>query len=534
MDIDHILDERSRRWAVAERVRQARTITLPHLSAWNYGPCPRHERPDPLCPWKQCGGDMLIHQRSGVAWLYAMERGILADKTGLGKTLISLGLISLVKQREGLMDRALVVCQASSVLQWVSEFQRFAPGIRVEAAVGDKRLRRQRYASSWEAMVISSNMLLRDIDILARLAPQLVIADDVDSLRHLETATATAFERLSSGARRVVIVNATPLQTRLQDLYAHTVYVGGRSIFGSEVAFETRHVRQEAVEIYNRKTGRKTTKTQTVGYKNMREFKTKINPLILRRSYDDVPDTDIPSVAPPQDVWLELHRAQRAKYAELQKGVLRIIRAEGDEVRNATAGAAFMYGGQICAGLPALGEADGPQASVKLDWIMDRLNGEWSDEKVVVFSRFKGTVTALEARCIQRGIGIAKVWGEQSAVEKKAQQDRFWEDSKCRVLVGTSSIERSLNLQVSNILVNIDLLLNPARMLQVAGRIRRVGSRHRRVHLFNLLARDTQEERYLEVLQQRQAVADHVFEEDNGVFEALSPLQLLQLIRPGD
>lgn len=543
-DVDLLLDDRAQRWAVGDRIKRASDVRLPQLTSWNYGPCPRHEQPDPLCPWKQCGGNLLIHQRIGVAWLYAMEQGILADKTGLGKTLISLGLCALIKDREGLGQRAVVVCQASSVLQWVGEFQRFAPGIRVEAAVGTAAQRRQRYVTGWEVMVISSNMLIRDIDMLDRLGPQLVIADDVDALRHLDTATATAFDRLAYKARRVVVINATPLQTRLQDLYAHTVFVGGRSIFGSGTAFETRYVRQEPVTIYNRKTGRKITKTETVGYKNMREFKAKIAPIVLRRSYDDVPDTDIPTVAPPQDVWLELHPDQRRKYAELQRGVLRIMREQGTEVRSATAGAQFMYGSQVCAGLPALGEPDGPRASSKLDWLMTRLcgepfptgpasNGDWSDEKVVVFSRFKGTVTALEARCARAGIGVAKVWGEQTAEEKAVQQKRFWEDPGCRVLVGTSSIERSLNLQVANLLVNIDLLLNPARMLQILGRVRRVGSRHRRVHVFNLLARDSQEERYLAVLEARQAVADHVFDEDSGLFEQLSPLHLLQLIRPG-
>jgi len=527
---DSLIDAQSRRVAAADRVKRASDINLPRFSTWHYGPCPRHETPDMLCAWKACGGDLLNHQRLGVAWLYALKKGILADKTGLGKTLISLGLVALVKDREGLEGRALIVCQASAVLQWVAEFQRFAPGIRVEAAVGDRRQRRQRYASSWEVMVMSSNMLIRDIDMLARVRPQMVFVDDVDAIRHLDTATAQAVDRLTSAADRVTIINATPLQTRLQDLYAHTVYIGGREIFGSETAFETRYVRQEPVEIYNTRTGRKTTKVQTVGYRHMQEFKTRISPLILRRSYDDVPDTDIPSVAPPQNVWLDLHRSQREKYTELQRGVLRIIKEEGDEVRSATAGARFMYGGQICAGLPALGEVDGPGASVKLDWIMDRLLGDWQDEKVVVFSRFKGTVSALETRCRRHDIGLAKVWGEQSAQEKKGQQDRFWQDPRCRVLVGTSSIERSLNLQNANLLVNVDLLLNPARMLQVLGRIRRVGSRHRRVHVFNLLARDTQEERYLSVLEQRQAVADHVLDDENGLFAALSPLALLQLI----
>jgi SNF2 family DNA or RNA helicase len=186
----------------------------------------------------------------------------------------------------------------------------------------------------------------------------------------------------------------------------------------------------------------------------------------------------------------------------------------------------------VCAGLPALDEPDGPEASVKLDWLLDKLTGDWVDQKVVVFSKFKGTIRALGTRLRDADIGMALIWGDMPTERRQEQQRRFWDHPKCRVIVGTSAIERSLNLQVSNIVVNLDTLLNPARMTQILGRIRRVGSVHSHVYVFNLLTRDTQEERYLEVLQKRQALADYVFDESSELYESLSSIELLSLITP--
>ena len=74
------------------------------------------------------------------------------------------------------------------------------------------------------------------------------------------------------------------------------------------------------------------------------------------------------------------------------------------------------------------------------------------------------------------------------------------------------------------------MILNPARMEQLAGRIRRDGSAHTSVYVHNLLTLDTQEERYIPLLEREQALIDTVWDESSELFESLSPLALLTLI----
>jgi SNF2 family DNA or RNA helicase len=149
----------------------------------------------------------------------------------------------------------------------------------------------------------------------------------------------------------------------------------------------------------------------------------------------------------------------------------------------------------------------------------------------VVFANLKVTVEAIQARLTRAGIGHVTVWGRDRNRANRAEALRqFWEVPECRVLVGTKAIEQSLNLQVSRHLVNVDTILNQARMEQLAGRIKRDGSRYRHVFVHNLLTRGTQEEQYMPMLEREAAVAGHVWDESSELFQALPPLQLLQMI----
>ena len=517
----------------AEKVRRAKNVNLPRMRYWNYDPCPRHEEPRVDCEWRSCGGEPFNHQRVGIAWLYLVCRGLLADVTGAGKTIQTLGLLALLKERGQLTGRAIVICQTAAVLQWLEEAGRWTPRINCEAVYsGLARPRRiAKYAGNWDVLFIGWRMAQQDHALLQKLDPYLVVVDDVDALLDHGNITHRVISDLALRAERSVVINATNVQVRLEQLHAASVPVGGHQVFGSLPAFNARYLRKEKAVIWTPQ-GRRKTVEKTTGFRNLSDLKTRLAPIFLRRNYDDLDDVNMPAIMPPEHVWLELHPAQRRKYEELQEGILRIRREQGDEIKYAQALSRFMYGQEICAGLPALGEPDGPEASVKLDWLMQKLTGEWADQKIVTLIRNISLVKAFQSRLEGVGIGYETIWGPQSdARVRKAAQDRFWQDPDCRVIMGTSAIERSLNLQVSNIIVFVDTVLNPARVTQTVGRIRRPG-KHDHIFVFNLFCRDTQEEGYLNILRRRQAVADAVNEEQSELYEALNPMELLTLIAP--
>lgn len=530
----------------AARVKALGDVTLPRFTVWNYEPCSHHDEPKVDCEYRECGGELFQHQRIGTTWLYFVKKGILADMTGLGKTNQILALQALLHHRDELTGPTVIVSQPTAVEQWAEEFHRFAPGIRATAVLGDPARRRRRYSENHDVYILGYQMMLKDANILGDLGIGLLVEDDVDPIRTQGTKTASTYNRLAATTERVVNINATPMQVKLQELYNTSVSVGGVEVFGSLGAFERRYVRTEAKPPVvtrikrgkNRGKIRIVQQTTVVGYQNFREFKDRFGPFYLRRRYDQISDVHIPEVLPHQTEWLDLHDAQRAKYAELQQGILRIIREQGVDVKFAQAWTRFLYGAEICSGLPAIGEADGPGQSVKLDRFMTRITGDWVSEKVVVFCSFKGSIRAMQARLQDQGIGMALFWGDTPGDSKrkqalrKVEQDRFWSDPNCRVAVGTTAIERSLNLQIARIVLNYDSLLNPQRMVQMLGRVRRVGSAHTHVLPISFMCRDTQEAKYPDVLAKRAAVFDGVFSEQGAMFQRLDAQALLDLMRP--
>ena len=567
-DVRNFTDEK--REELAWFIHEQPSWRLPKLTYWNYDLCRVHargwdeeirtesgeiitqkvyDRPKPLC--RKCAIHFRKHQEISIAWLYFAKHALLADTMGSGKTtsagglvamLLETGELSLYRDRSdkfGGMGRVVICPRSPALHQWRDELLRMMPSLNILLAEGERKERRQRYLQDWQVLLIGPQMLREDFEHVERFDLAALITDDVDELRNDETQTSYYLDKLGArgtygfrpGTDRYVIMTGTPLQKKLPELHSVLDGIGGKKKLGDKEFFLKKHVRTGTTEVFDEKEGRWKRKTVITGYKNLDIVKRQIAPLYMRRTADDLDDVHLPTIL-PNDVFLDLYPAQRAKYEELKRGVLKILREEGAQVKRPTALARIHYGAAICAGLAALGEPDGPATSVKMDWIMNQLTeDELAEEKVVIFANLKNSVRALQNRFRANEIGFVTVWGEEKSKQARHEaQERFWQDPKCRVLIGTKAIEQSLNLQVSRHLINLDTILNPARMEQLAGRIRRDGSAYQHVYVHNLLTIKTQEEGYLPLLEREAALAGHIWDENSQLFNALPPMALLRLI----
>lgn len=512
-DLSTLTDEQKDKLAL--KVKSMKDFKLPKLDSFYSDTCTRHSELVNEC--RQCGISLRKHQRVAAAWLYLARRGLLADPCGSGKSFCSGALIALIDQMGELSrgEKIIIVCRPPAVAQWQEELQRVLRTKNIVISQGPKKKRTELYTSSnWDILIIGYQMAGQDIITLENFNTRLLVIDDVDALKNRVNQTAFNLRKLARGSSRVAVLTATPLQKRLAELYSILELVGGFEILGTEKQFERDYIACK----------------KPIRYKNLDRFKDRINHMTLRRSFADIDDAEVPELI-PNNVILELYPPQRAAYEELRQGVLRLIREQGEDVKRVEAVAKFNYGQQICAGMPTLGFPDGPGMSVKLDWFMNKLDGDFDEDKVVCFCLNKNTIRAVQSRLEQQGIGYTTIWGEKpKPADRLASQKQFWQDPNCKVLLGTTAIEQSINLQVARHIVNIDTILNPARMTQLAGRIKRVGSSHRTVYAHNLFTADTQEARYLQLLDREQALSNHIFEDSSDLYEGLSGMDLLLLI----
>ena len=580
--------DQQRREQAAGRVRVAADVRLPDLEFFNSAPCERHGQLTPLCP--DCGIGLRPHQRVGATWLYlryGARGGLLADSVGLGKTAQAAAMLAMCRQTGelGEHNRAVVICLAPAVLQWARELRRMLPRLQVAAVSGSMtRARRvEAYLAPWEILVVSDRTFAAsknrdgDVALISQFPVGIVIADDVDALRTHRTQASKALKELAAGASRKVDINAGPLQKRLLELHSHLEMVGGNEEFGSDRKFRRDFVKTGSSSFYQRAmscrtpvpcqihetltrgcprcktghtwpqpsricpqcaqpgrpdpTGRTVLRTVAtdIGVKNLEEFRYRLAPWVLRRT--EVGGEGYPEVQ-PCEIWVDLNPRQRQRYDELRRGTLRRLREGGEEISQAKAAAAFTRGAQICSGLAALD--DGQDDSAKLDRLMRLLTGGLEEEKVVCFVYFRENVEALSARLDAAGIGHVLMWSNETDARLRDERvQRFTRDSDCRVLVGTTTIARSLNLQAARHLVAADTVLNPMTMMQIVGRVKRYGSRFSTVFFHQMLARNTQEEGYLPLLTREQGVSDAVWGERGDLFQGLSPADLMRLVAEG-
>jgi SNF2 family DNA or RNA helicase len=556
---DAVQLSRAARRAAADRIRLLHDIDpWPDLKWFNTAPCARHApgRVSPvLC--RDCGFPLRRHQRIGAAWLFYGLPGMLSDTVGSGKTCQVCALLAMCKETGelGLHNRAVIVCKAAAVSDpWASELRRLLPGVRVYVADGTREQRYRGYLGNWEVAVVSdrtfapargrTNSRPGDVEVLSQYPVGILVADDIDPLRNHLTATSQAVCRLAARCSRVHILHATPMQKKLDELWCQLLPVGGQFALGSLERVRSRYVGQTAKTIITRdpndKTGRTTVAKKvyldngiTSDPKRVREFQAAVRPLVLRRTAADMDDVELPAVQ-YNPVFLDLNPRQRARYDELRKGILRRLKASGEEVTRRESAAVFTRGAQICSGLAAIDEGPLADDSAKLDWLMDKLAGDLDGEKTVAFVYYRPNVAALARRLAAEGIGGVLMWsGETDKRERARRLARFREDPKCRVLVGTTTIEASLNLQVARHLTAVDTILNPARMTQLIGRVRRQGSPYPTVYVHHLLARGTQEDAYLPMLRREAEMSDIVWGEDENIFDVLTPRQVMQMVATG-
>ena len=168
---------------------------------------------------------------------------ILADEVGLGKT-IEAGIVITQYWAER-KRRILIIAPSSLRQQWQQEMREkfLIPSTLLEAKLKDEQLS-QSIQQNAEVLICSYEFALRHEASLLR-EWDLVICDEAHRLRNIYTGRnkgPEAVSRIVRGARKTLLLTATPLQNRLEELYG-LVSVFDPAYFYSLDAFRERYIK---------------------------------------------------------------------------------------------------------------------------------------------------------------------------------------------------------------------------------------------------------------------------------------------------
>jgi SNF2 family DNA or RNA helicase len=414
-------------------------------------------------------------------------RAILADEVGLGKTIEACLVLSELSHRR-LARRTLILVPPGLVEQWAEEIDRkFAlPALVLGSQAWDLRLH------PWDApLIIASLATARRAgwsEEIASIEWDLVIADEAHRLRNPQSASAKLVKALR--ARRLLLLTATPVENRLDDLF-QLVNLVRPGLLGTLPSFRRTYAAGKSGELATNVDALQR-QTREVMIRHRRSEVALMLPKRLAQT--------IAVHAGPEEAALYAEISQRVRDAardasQTEKFTLRAIqRAAGSSPRALRSVLERRHWDDLAtraANIPVV------QKTAVLFELIERHRAR--DEKVIVFTGFRPTLDML-AEAARARMPVAVYHGGLDRKQKVETIRSFEADAP--LLLTTEAAGEGRNLQYCHVMINYDLPWNPMQIEQRLGRIHRIGQQHD-VVLTNLVGVGTLEEHILRVLESK-------------------------------
>ncbi|HEX6083867.1 MAG TPA: SNF2-related protein [Thermoanaerobaculia bacterium] len=474
------------------------------------------------------------YQRAGLGWLEFLRTtglgGVLADDMGLGKTVQTLALLESLRA-ENHVERAsarlddprseagatraevgaaraearatsarpsLVVAPRSLLFNWAAEARKFAPQMRVLEHHGSDR---DRNVFDDVDLVLTTYATMRlDITRLAETEFEYVILDEAQAIKNASSQVAKA-SRLLRGKHRLAL-SGTPIENHLGELWSLFEFLNP-GLLGS-------------VRSFNR-----TFAAKTAPPERREALARALRPLILRRTKEQVAP-ELPERT-EQTLYCELEGKQKQQYDELRdhyRDLLlgRVAKGGIEKSRMQILEALLRLRQAACH--PALIDAESDAPSAKSELLLDELRDVIaSGHRALVFSQFTSFLDI-----VRRGLDAehadylyldGRTRDRQSLVEAFQRPD-----GPPLFLISLKAGGLGLNLTNADYIFLLDPWWNPAVEAQAIDRAHRIG-RTNPVVAYRLIARDTVEEKILELQARKRELAESIISEDNSVLRKL-------------
>ncbi len=459
-------------------------------------------------------GELRKYQRYGLGWLSFLREfglgGVLADDMGLGKTVQVLALLQSYRTPSKTTKLpSLVVAPRSLVYNWIDEAARFTPKLKVVEYRGAGREALREKLDRYDIVVTTYGTMRMDISYLATVEFDTVILDEAQAIKNPSSQTAKA-SRLLNGRHRLALTG-TPIENHLGELGSIFEFLNP-GLLG----------RLPVLEVL--------AGGRTPSEKELALVAEGIRPFILRRTKAEV----LPDLPPKteQVLYCTLRPEQRALYDQLkvqyQQTLLEQVEAKGVGGSAIQVLQALLRLRQVACH-PGLVDEEWEEAgSAKLETLYEQV-AEVLDEghKVLVFSQFTKLLAYVRNQFDEEGTPYAYLDGQTR--NRAEVVERFQNDPECDLfLISLKAGGTGLNLTAAEYVFLLDPWWNPAVEAQAIDRAHRIGQ-EQPVFAYRMIARDTVEEKILELQKSKKQLAEAILEGEGGSVKDLTAedLQIL-------
>lgn len=449
------------------------------------------------------GATLRPYQRVGLAWLQFLREcgfgGVLADDMGLGKTVQALAHLQLEKQSGRAVHPNLVVTPTSVLPNWRAEAARFAPDLRILVLHGKDRAALFAKMPEMDLVLTTYALLPRDGAMLTKQDWHAVIFDEAQFLKNPTGRAREVASRLRATHR--IGLTGTPVENNLRELWS-LFDLALPGLLGSHDRF-TRLFRTPIER--ERNTDRLDT------------LKRRIRPFLVRRRREEVLGELPPRTEITQKV--ELENAQRDLYESLRiafdSSLRKAIAERGLAQSQIMILDALLKLRQTCCDPRLVKSNTAKKAhgeSAKLSMLREMVEELVAEGRhALIFSQFASMIELIEAEFAAMGVRYEKIVGDTPMLEREAAVQRFQAGEADVFLISLRAGGTGLNLTAADTVIHYDPWWNPAVEAQATARAHRIGQ-DKSVFVFKLIAAGTVEERILELLARKQALADSILD----------------------
>ena len=427
------------------------------------------------------------YQKVGYNWLrflYESKLGAcLADDMGLGKTLQTIAFIKSIYSK---VNKVLIVCPVTILLNWEKEFQKFSD-IPVVTYHGDKR----DYSKEHKIVITSYGIMKKEVDtIFADEIFDVLVLDEVQHLKNIASLGAAAARKIKTLFR--VTLTGTPVENDLAEFY-NILDLSVPGIWGDLSFIRTNS---------NKKSRLLARKTAA--------------PFILRRTKNKVLQELPPKIE--NNVVLSFSEMEERNYHET---LLRIKNRIGTIEKK------YRYG-EILKGLLELRQRCLWQTlskheknsydsihSTKINFLIETLEQIIEEgHQAIVFSQFTTYLDIIEHYMKNKHWDFVRIDGSQTIKKRQEQLDIFHRGERQIFLISLKAGGVGLNLATASYVFVMDPWWNPSVEQQAIDRAHRIGQKNT-VTVYRPIIKNSVEEKVMELQKQKRELFNELLPEDD-------------------
>ena len=451
-------------------------------------------------------GKLREYQKVGYNWLKTLDYlgfgGILGDEMGLGKTIQA---ITFILSNVG--SKTIIIAPTSLIYNWISEFEKFAPRLKVIAANGLKQERDEIISNikNYDVIITTYNLLKRDSESYKSLEFDCCILDEAQNIKNPNSQNAIAVKEIEAKTR--FALSGTPIENSLMDLWSIFDFIMPGYLY-DEKRFSVRYHKKlkESPEI-------------------LEDLNRLIKPFILRRRKKDVLKELPDKIEKPLIVNLE--EEQKKVYKTYANHAMELIenKVKNDEFKNSKIEILSYITKlrQLCLDPTVLmNEYSG--GSAKIEALVELLHKSIEEgHRVLVFSQFTSVLKNIQKRLVAEKISFSYLDGSIPSEKRMGLVKSFNEGENSVFLISLKAGGTGLNLTSADVVVHFDPWWNPAVEEQATDRAHRIGQKNV-VEVIKIIAKGTIEEKILSLQEEKKKLISSLMGDEMSSGEGFSAL----------